>query len=38
VLIVLSIFLIGIKEGAGAAGANIAYWILANGIPSAIGQ
>ena len=37
VLIVLSIFLIGIREGAGAAGANIAYWILANGIPSAIG-
>jgi len=37
VLIILSLFLIGIKEGAGAAGANLAYWILANGIPSAIG-
>jgi len=37
VLIILSLFLIGIREGAGAAGANIAYWILANGIPSAIG-
>jgi len=37
VLIILSLFLIGIREGAGAAGANVAYWILANGIPSAIG-
>lgn len=37
VLIVLSILLIGIRQGAGEAGANVTYWILANGIPSAIG-
>ncbi len=37
VAIVLSIVLIGFKHGAGQAGANILYWILANGIPSAIG-
>lgn len=37
VLIILSLFLIGIRQGAGTAGANLAYWILANGIPSAIG-
>jgi pheromone shutdown-related protein TraB len=36
-VIILSIALIGIKHGAGQAGDNILYWILANGIPSAIG-
>lgn len=36
-LIILGILLIGFEKGVGAAGANIAYWILANGIPSAIG-
>ena len=28
---------IGIQKGSSAAGANLLYWILANGIPSAIG-
>lgn len=37
ILIILSIALIGFQKGAGAAGANLGYWILANGIPSAIG-
>ncbi|GAB4338424.1 MAG: TraB/GumN family protein [Desulfobulbaceae bacterium] len=37
ILIILSIVLIGVQKGAGAAGANIGYWILANGIPSAMG-
>ncbi|PIE55742.1 MAG: conjugal transfer protein TraB [Desulfobulbus propionicus] len=36
-IIVLSIILIGVREGANEAGANALYWILANGIPSAIG-
>jgi pheromone shutdown-related protein TraB len=36
-LIILSLLLIGIQKGAGAAGENLVYWILANGIPSAIG-
>ena len=36
-LIISSIILIGIQKGAGAAGANLTYWILANGIPCAIG-
>ena len=35
--VILSIALIGVKHGASQAGANILYWILANGIPSAIG-
>jgi len=35
--IILAIVLIGIQKGAGAAGANLGYWILANGIPCAIG-
>jgi len=35
--IIASIFLIGIRQGSGAAGDNIVYWILANGIPSALG-
>jgi pheromone shutdown-related protein TraB len=36
-LIILSIVLIGFKQGASEAGANVLYWILANGIPSAVG-
>jgi len=36
-LIIISLLAIGILKGAGAAGANLLYWILANGIPSAIG-
>ena len=32
-----SIAIIGVKKGASVAGANLLYWILANGIPSAIG-
>jgi pheromone shutdown-related protein TraB len=36
-VIIMSIVTIGIQKGAGAAGANLGYWILANGIPSAIG-
>jgi len=35
--ILLSIATIGFRQGAGEAGANALYWILANGIPSAIG-
>ena len=35
--IVLSLVIIGFRQGAGEAGANALYWILANGIPSAIG-
>lgn len=35
--ILLSIAVIGFRQGAGEAGANALYWILANGIPSAIG-
>jgi pheromone shutdown-related protein TraB len=37
VAILLSIAAIGFRQGAGEAGANALYWILANGIPSAIG-
>ena len=36
-LIIGSIAAIGIQKGSAAAGANLLYWILANGIPSAIG-
>jgi len=36
-LIIGSLLGIGIQKGSGAAGANLLYWILANGIPSAIG-
>ena len=35
--ILLSLAAIGFRQGAGEAGANALYWILANGIPSAIG-
>lgn len=37
VAILLSLAVIGFRQGAGEAGANALYWILANGIPSAIG-
>ena len=37
IAILLSIAAIGFRQGAGEAGANALYWILANGIPSAIG-
>jgi len=36
-LIIGSLGAIGIMKGSEAAGANLLYWILANGIPSAIG-
>jgi pheromone shutdown-related protein TraB len=36
-LIIGSLIAIGILKGSSAAGANLLYWILANGIPSAIG-
>lgn len=35
--IILALVIIGFRQGAGAAGANFGYWILANGIPCAIG-
>jgi pheromone shutdown-related protein TraB len=35
--ILLSLCVIGFRQGASEAGANALYWILANGIPSAIG-
>ncbi len=36
-LIIGALIGIGVQKGSGAAGANLLYWILANGIPSAIG-
>jgi len=36
-LIIGSLVAIGVQKGAADAGANVLYWILANGIPSAIG-
>jgi pheromone shutdown-related protein TraB len=36
-LIIGSLIAIGILKGGSAAGANLLYWILANGIPSAFG-
>lgn len=36
-LIIGSLIGIGIQKGAADAGSNLLYWILANGIPSAIG-
>jgi pheromone shutdown-related protein TraB len=36
-LIIGSLVTIGVQKGAADAGANLLYWILANGIPSAIG-
>lgn len=37
ILIIGSLFVIGIQKGAAVAGENLIYWILANGIPAAIG-
>lgn len=37
ILIIGSLVTIGIQKGITDAGANLLYWILANGIPSAIG-
>ncbi len=37
IAILLSIAVIGFRQGANEAGANALFWILANGIPSAIG-
>lgn len=36
-IIIGSLVIIGLQKGAAVAGANLLYWILANGIPSAIG-
>lgn len=36
-IIILSLILIGVKKGAAVAGANLLYWVLANGIPCSIG-
>lgn len=36
-VIIASLVGIGIQKGGAAAGANLMYWILANGVPSAIG-
>ena len=36
-LILSAIIYIGITQGASAAGENLQYWVLANGIPAAIG-
>jgi len=36
-LIILSLVIIGWQQGSAVAGANLKYWILANGIPSSIG-
>ncbi len=36
-LIIGAFIIIGIQKGSTAAGANLLYWILANGIPSALG-
>ena len=37
ILIIGSLLAIGVQKGSSVAGANLVYWILANGIPSAIG-
>lgn len=37
IIIIASIFIIGINKGFDEAGNNVLFWILANGIPSAIG-
>jgi pheromone shutdown-related protein TraB len=36
-VIIASLIAIGVQKGGAAAGANLMYWILANGVPSAIG-
>lgn len=38
ITIIASLILIGVKKGVAVAGANLLYWILANGIPCAIGS
>ncbi len=37
ILIIGSLLTIGIQKGAAAMGANLLYWVLANGIPCALG-
>jgi pheromone shutdown-related protein TraB len=37
VVVIAALVGIGVQKGGAAAGANLMYWILANGIPSAIG-
>lgn len=37
ILIIGSLIGIGFKKGAAVAGANLLFWILANGVPSALG-
>lgn len=37
VLVIGSLVFIGMQKGANVAGANLLFWILANGIPAAIG-
>lgn len=37
IIIIASIFYIGLEKGFDEAGSNVIFWILANGIPSAIG-
>ncbi len=37
ICIIGSLVLIGVKKGAAVAGANLLFWILANGIPAAVG-
>lgn len=36
-IIIGSLFIIGYQKGASVAGSNLLFWILANGIPAAIG-
>jgi len=36
-LILGALVAIGVRQGAGAAGENLAFWILANGVPCALG-
>ena len=36
-VIIASLVAIGVQKGGAEAGANLMYWILANGVPSAIG-
>ena len=36
-LIISALFIIGYQKGAGVAGENLLFWILANGIPASIG-
>lgn len=37
-MIIASLIAIGMQKGVSVAGANLLYWILANGIPAAIGS